>query len=260
MGVLNVTPDSFSDGGVFLEADRAVEHGLRIVEEGADLVDVGGQSTRPGSQPVTVEEETARVVPVVGELTARGVVVSIDTSRPEVAAAALGAGASVVNDITALGSPDMAGLVSEAGAGLVLMHMQGTPATMQLEPRYDDVVGEVRDFLVERAARAREAGILPERICLDPGIGFGKTIEHNLELLRHLDALTATGYPVLVGTSRKAFIGTLLGGVPPAGRVEGTGATVALAVASGAAIVRVHDVAAAVAVCRVADAIVRGAP
>ncbi|MGH9169119.1 MAG: dihydropteroate synthase, partial [Acidimicrobiia bacterium] len=228
MGVLNVTPDSFSDGGRFVDRARAVEHGVRLWEEGADLVDVGGESTRPGAAEVSAEEERTRVVPVVGELAERGMVVSIDTSKPQVAEAALRVGAQVVNDISALGDPAMAGLVAESGAGLVLMHMQGTPRTMQADPRYQDVVAEVREFLVARAARAEQAGIDPARICLDPGIGFGKLLEHNLALLAHLGALVETGYPVLVGTSRKSFLGQILDGLPPEEREEGTAATLAL--------------------------------
>lgn len=259
MGVLNVTPDSFSDGGRFVDRARAVEHGVRLWEEGADLVDVGGESTRPGAAEVSAEEERTRVVPVVGELAERGMVVSIDTSKPQVAEAALRVGAQVVNDISALGDPAMAGLVAESGAGLVLMHMQGTPRTMQADPRYQDVVAEVREFLVARAARAEQAGIDPARICLDPGIGFGKLLEHNLALLAHLGALVETGYPVLVGTSRKSFLGQILDGLPPAEREEGTAATLALAVERGATAVRVHDVVMARRVTRVADAIVRAA-
>lgn len=257
MGVLNVTPNSFSDGGRFLDRRAAIRHGLELWAEGADLVDVGGESTRPGSEGVPAGEELGRVLPVVEALAEEGVVVSIDTTKPEVAGPALEAGAAVVNDVAALGDRAMAGLVAELGAGLVLMHMQGTPRTMQEDPRYDDVVGEVRDFLVARAREAEAAGIPPERICIDPGIGFGKLLEHNLALLAHLGELVDTGYPVLVGTSRKSFIGRILDGARVEEREEGTAATLALAVAAGAAVVRVHDVAAARRVVRVADAIVR---
>jgi dihydropteroate synthase len=215
MGVVNVTPDSFSDGGAFLDPARAVRHGLDLVAAGAHLVDVGGESTRPGAGPVPVAEERSRVVPVIAELAAAGVVVSVDTAKPEVAAAAIDAGAAVVNDVTALADPEMARLAAAAGVGVVLMHMQGTPRTMQDEPRYDDVVAEVTEVLVGRAAAAVAAGVAREAVCIDPGIGFGKTSEHNLALLAGLPALTGTGYPVMVGASRKSFLGTLLGGLPP---------------------------------------------
>ncbi len=257
MGILNVTPDSFSDGGRYLDSSVAVKHGLAMVEAGADLIDVGGESTRPGSDPVSVDEEMARILPVVEGLASHEVVISIDTAKAAVAERAVRAGAAAVNDVTALGDPEMASVVAESGAGLVLMHMKGTPRTMQEQPRYDDVVGEVRQFLVARAERAEAAGIRRERICIDPGIGFGKTPAHNLTLLAHLPVLVEAGYPVLVGTSRKSFIGRLLGGVPPHQRVDGTAAAVALAVGAGAFGVRVHDVARMVDVVKVADAIVR---
>ncbi|MDP8957602.1 MAG: dihydropteroate synthase [Actinomycetota bacterium] len=259
MGVLNVTPDSFSDGGRFLDPTRAVEHGQELWDQGADLVDVGGESTRPGAEAVPVQEELRRVLPVVGELAHRGVRLSIDTSKAEVAARALEVGAAVVNDVTALGDPDMARVVAESGAGLVLMHMQGTPRTMQVDPRYDDVVGEVKAFLLARAEAARDAGIQKEQICLDPGIGFGKRLEHNLLLLARLDVLVGTGFAVLFGASRKSFIGTLLGGVPVEQREEGTAATVALGVGRGATMVRVHDVLMGRRAACLADAIVRSA-
>lgn len=257
MGVLNVTPDSFSDGGRYLDPSVAVRHGLAMVEAGADLIDVGGESTRPGADSVSVEEEMARVLPVVEGLAAHEVVISIDTAKAAVAEQALRAGAVAVNDVTALGDADMASVVAESRAGLVLMHMKGTPRTMQDQPRYDDVVEEVRDFLVARADRAESSGIPPERICIDPGIGFGKTLAHNLTLLAHLPVLVEAGYPVLVGTSRKSFIGRLLGDAPPYQRIDGTAATVALAVGAGAFGVRVHDVARMADVVKVADAIVR---
>lgn len=240
MGVLNVTPDSFSDGGRWLDAGAAVAHGLRMVEEGADVIDVGGESTRPGAEPVDAEEELRRVLPVVTAL-ARHTRVSIDTRKAEVAEAALAAGASLLNDVSATLAP----VAQAAGAGWVAMHMQGQPATMQQDPTYEDVVGEVRAFLVERA----EAAGLDE-VWIDPGIGFGKTMEHNLALLAHLDALVATGYPVVVGTSRKAFLGRLTGGAPPDDRVEASVATAAWALSRGASMVRVHDVAPTVAAAR----------
>ncbi len=257
MAILNVTPDSFSDGGAFLDTDRAVDRGLEAWRQGADLVDVGGESTRPGAAAVTASEELRRVLPVVERLHAQGVAVSIDTSKAEVAAAALEAGAESVNDVTALGDPEMAAVVAEAGAGLLLMHMQGTPRTMQDDPHYEDVVTEVRDFLTERAACAQRAGVEPGHICIDPGIGFGKDLGHNLDLLAHLGDLVETGLPVLVGTSRKSFLGRMLGIEDPRARDVATAATVALAISAGAAAVRVHDVATALQIARVTDAIVR---
>src|SRR3954471_12646865 len=208
MGIVNVTPDSFSDGGQFSSTDAAVEHGLRLAADGADLLDVGGESSRPGSQPVSLEDELARVVPVVRGLSGRlSIPISVDTTKAEVARQALAAGAAIVNDITAgLGDPDMAAVAREAGAGVVLMHMRGTPATMQRSPTYADVVGEVRDFLAERVRAWVAAGVPAERIAIDPGIGFGKTSEHNRLLLKHLDAQSALGRPVLLGVSRKGFL------------------------------------------------------
>ena len=266
MGVVNVTPDSFSDGGAVAgtagtDHEAAIAHGTALWDEGADIVDVGGESTRPGAVAVSSADEISRVVPVVAGLTAAGIIVSVDTSKPEVAAAALEAGAHVVNDVTALVNPDMARLCAETGAGVVLMHMQGSPRTMQDNPTYDDVAGEVGAYLVRRAAAAVDAGIRPDHLCLDPGIGFGKTFDHNLELLARLGELVDLGFPVLVGASRKRFLGTVLedAGIAtePVERDPATAATVALAVVAGAAAVRVHDVKSAVQSARVADAIVR---
>jgi dihydropteroate synthase len=257
MGVLNVTPDSFSDGGLHAEAGAAVRRGLEMLAQGADLVDVGGESTRPGAAPVEAAEELRRVVGVVRDLTAAGAVVSIDTSKPEVAAAALEAGAAVVNDITALGDPAMAEVVAAAGAGLVLLHMQGTPRTMQDAPRYEDVVAEVARFLAGRAAAAGAAGIDPAGVCLDPGIGFGKTLEHNLALLGGLPDLVELGHPVMVGASRKRFLADILGPLPPGERDTASTAAHVLAIAGGAAVIRVHNVVAGLQTARVADAIVR---
>jgi dihydropteroate synthase len=240
MGVLNVTPDSFSDGGRWLDAGAAVAHGLRMVSEGADVIDVGGESTRPGADPVGAEEELRRVLPVV-EALAPHTRVSIDTRKAEVAEAALAAGATLLNDVSA----SLAPVAKAAGAGWVAMHMRGEPRTMQQEPTYDDVVAEVRAFLVERA---ETAGV--EEVWIDPGIGFGKTMEHNLALLAHLDELVGTGYPVVVGTSRKAFLGRLTGGAPADDRVEASVATAAWALSRGASMVRVHDVAPTVAAAR----------
>lgn len=257
MGVLNVTPDSFSDGGRFLERDAAVAHGLEMAARGADLIDVGGESTRPGSEGVDAAAEIDRVVPVVEALVERGALVSIDTSKAEVAVAAVAAGASVINDVTALGDPEMARVAADTGAGLVLMHMLGTPRTMQEDPRYDDVVAEVRDFLVGRARAAEAAGVSREAICIDPGIGFGKKLEHNLALLGAVGELAATGYPVLVGASRKSWMTFLLGDVPMAERDPVSDVAHALAIAGGAAVIRVHDVVVGLRSARTADAIVR---
>jgi dihydropteroate synthase len=242
MGVVNVTPDSFSDGGVNFDPADAVESARRMLAEGATIVDVGGESTRPGAEAVSADEELRRVVPVLEQLA--GKPVSIDTSKAEVASRALELGAELVNDVTALrGDPTMAEVVAETGAYLCLMHMQGEPRTMQADPRYDDVVAEVAAFLEERLRAAVDAGIAEERICLDPGIGFGKTVEHNFELVRRLDELTALGRPVVVGFSRKSSLGRLLG--DPQATTGSVAASVGAAVAAferGAAILRVHDV------------------
>jgi dihydropteroate synthase len=259
MGVLNVTPDSFSDGGQYA-GEEAVHRGLEMLAQGADLVDVGGESTRPGAEAVEAEEECRRVLPVVRALAAAGAVVSIDTSKAQVAAAALEAGAAVVNDVTALGDPEMAGVVAGAGAGLVLMHMQGTPRTMQDDPQYRDVLAEVTGFLLTRAGEARRAGIDPAALCLDPGIGFGKRLEHNLALLRGIPHLAAAGYPVMVGASRKRFLEGILGPLPPQDRDAATAAAHVLAVAGGASAIRVHNVVVGLQTARVADAIVRVVP
>jgi dihydropteroate synthase len=247
MGVVNVTPDSFSDGGAFEDPVAAVLHGRRLASEGADILDVGGESTRPGADAVPVEEELRRVVPVVEGLAGLGLPaqISIDTTKLAVAAAAVDAGASYVNDVTAFrGDPALAGLVADRGLDCCLMHMLGEPRTMQVDPRYDDVVSEVKAFLEERMAFAVAAGVAEDRIQLDPGIGFGKTIEHNLELLRRIDEIVALGRPVVVGTSRKSFIGKITGR-DVTERVYGTVATCVLALERGARVFRVHDVAAA---------------
>jgi dihydropteroate synthase len=243
MGVVNVTPDSFSDGGAFLDAGTAVAQGLQLAAEGADVLDVGGESTRPGSDPVPLEVELERVLPVIEGLAARtDVPISIDTVKAEVAARALRAGASFVNDVTALRhDPDMAGVVADAAVPVCLMHMLGEPKTMQEDPRYGDVVAEVAEFLAERTEFAAASGIARDQICIDPGIGFGKTLEHNLALLRHLDRLAAIGPPVLVGASRKSFLGRLTG--EPQERREFAGVAVHLdAMRRGAWMVRVHEV------------------
>ena len=259
MGIVNVTPDSFSDGGRWLDPTAAVAHGLELEAEGAAIVDVGGESTRPGAEPVGADEEIRRVQPVVEGLSAslESATISIDTAKASVAEAALAAGASLVNDVTALrGDPAMAGVVASAGCDLCLMHMQGEPRTMQDAPRYGDVVDDVKAFLEERMAAAVAAGIKEDRISLDPGIGFGKTVTHNLELLNRLGEIVALGRPVLVGTSRKRFIGAIAGGEPD-DRVPGSLASIVIALERGASIFRVHDVAPSLAALRVAAATFR---
>ena len=256
MGIVNVTPDSFSDGGRYFDAARAVAHGERMAHEGADLIDVGGESTRPGVLPVSAEEEIARVIPVIRGLRRKiSLPISIDTMKSQVARAALDEGADVINDISALGfDAAMASLAAAEKAPVVLMHMQGTPRTMQQSPSYGDVVEEVRTYLHSRMQFAVESGVETERIVIDPGIGFGKNLEHNLALLRGLSALTALGRPVLVGTSRKTFLGKLLDAAPEE-RLEGSLAAAVAAVLAGANIVRVHDVKEAVRAVRIADAL-----
>ena len=245
VGVLNATPDSFSDGGDFLDPDRAAARAATMLDEGAQVIDVGGESTRPGSDPVSPEVEARRVVPVIQRIMAGGpdAIVSIDTYRAGTAKAALGAGARVVNDVTALrGDHRMAGVVADAYCPVVLMHMLAEPKTMQRDPRYDDVVREVREFLARRVEHAVAAGVQEENIILDPGIGFGKKLEHNLTLLRRLDSLVELGFPVLVGTSRKSFIGKITGVEEAKERVFGTVAANVIACARGATFFRVHDV------------------
>jgi dihydropteroate synthase len=257
MGIVNVTPDSFSDGGRYYDPPAAIRHGLQLVEEGADILDIGGESTRPGADEVTTKEELSRVLPVIEGLAANGVPISIDTMKAEVARAALDAGASIVNDVSAgRADPDMFPLVAERRVPLVLMHMRGDPRTMQKDPTYKDVVGDVFRFLAGRADAACNAGVSENHIIIDPGFGFGKTREHNLVLLRRLREFTSLGYPVLAGTSRKSFIGLTLD-LPVEERLEGTAATVAMAVANGAAIIRVHDVAAMRRVAGMVEAVIR---
>jgi dihydropteroate synthase len=258
MGIVNVTPDSFSDGGAFLDPTAAIEHGVRLVAEGADLLDVGGESTRPGADPVAIREEIDRVEPVIAGLRERvDVPISVDTRRAAVASAALGTGASIVNDVSAGADPGMFDVVADHGAGMVLMHMLGDPKTMQDDPTYVDVVAEVRGFLRQRLDAALAAGSRREQLTIDPGIGFGKTLEHNLALLRDVRSFSELGAPVLVGPSRKGFIGTLTD-TEADDRVEGTAGAVAWCAAQGVDVVRVHDVRAMVGVVRVVDAIVRG--
>lgn len=254
MGIVNVTPDSFSDGGLHLKSDAAVARGVELLGQGAEILDIGGESTRPDAEPVDADEELRRVLPVIKGL-AHLAPVSIDTSKAEVASAAIKAGASMVNDVTALrGDPEMAMVCADGGVEVVLMHMLGTPRTMQQDPHYTDVVSEVCDFLLERASWAVEAGISREKIWIDPGIGFGKTVEHNLQLLRETARFTETGFPVLVGGSRKAFIGRISGS-DEGHRVGGTIAACLAAMRGGAAMVRVHDVDQVAQAVRVAAAI-----
>jgi dihydropteroate synthase len=258
VGILNITPDSFSDGGEFLDPGAAVEHAATMLDEGADILDVGGESTRPGSDPVSQEEEIQRVIPVLERiLSARPeAVISVDTYRSGTATAALEAGASLVNDVTALrGDPRIASVIQEAECPVILMHMQGEPKTMQKEPHYEDVVREVRDFLAERAEYAVAAGIRPENVILDPGIGFGKNLDHNLDLLRNLDAIVDLGFPVLIGASRKSFMEKITGVQEARDRVSGTVATTVLAYERGATFFRVHDVRANREALAVAEAV-----
>jgi len=245
VGILNVTPDSFSDGGDFLDPEAAASHAANMLDEGTGIIDIGGESTRPGSDPVLQSEEIQRVVPVIERILAARpeAVISVDTYHSAMATAALEAGARVVNDVTALrGDPRMAAVVADARCPVILMHMQGKPKTMQREPRYEDVVGEVRGFLARRAEHAIAAGVGPEDVIVDPGIGFGKTLDHNLALLRNLEAIVDLGFPVLVGASRKTFIGKLTGVDEASDRVFGTVATTVLAYEKGATLFRVHDV------------------
>jgi dihydropteroate synthase len=257
MGIVNLSPDSFSDGAE-RTPDQAVEFALELVDHGADILDVGGESTRPGSDPVPAERELERVIPVIEGIRSRSQVpISLDSAKPDVQTAGLAAGTSAINDVTGLQHPDMVELAARARVPVVIMHILGTPKTMQDNPSYRDVVAEVSGFLQERAAAAEAKGIAKDCIALDPGIGFGKTTQHNLQLLRNLSRLAAIGYPVLVGPSRKRFIGEVLD-LPVGDREEGTAAAVALAVANGALIVRVHDVRRMARVAKMADAIVRG--
>ena len=262
MGIVNVTPDSFSDGGMLSDAAAAVKHGLRLLEEGADVVDVGGESTRPGSDPVSVAEELERVLPVVEGLRreAPEALLSVDTRKADVARASIAAGAHVVNDVGAGADPGMFDAVASTGAGLVLMHMRGEPKTMQEDPVYEDVVAEVRVFLGERIEAAIAAGIPRDRLCADPGIGFGKTTEHNLAVLRSIASFRDLGVPILVGASRKRFLGELSGTDDPTDRLDGSVAAAVWSASQGVELVRVHDVGPTVRALRVVDAIERGRP
>jgi dihydropteroate synthase len=257
MGVLNVTPDSFSDGGRYRGLEAAVEHGLRLVSEGAALIDVGGESTRPGAEPVSVTEELERVVPVIRALSSAAVVLSVDTSKPEVMAAAAAAGAGLINDVRALRAPGALAAARESGCAVCLMHMQGEPRTMQEAPVYADVVAEVRAFLGARVAACRAAGFATEQIVIDPGFGFGKTHTHNLTLLRHLRELTQVGVPLLAGLSRKSLVGKLTGRAAGE-RTYGSVALAVIAAMNGARIIRAHDVAATVDALKVVAALEGG--
>ncbi|TAJ80026.1 dihydropteroate synthase [bacterium] len=256
MGIVNVTPDSFSDGGRYFDLEKAIAHGVDLAREGADVIDVGGESTRPGARPVSAREEMERVLPVIrGLRRAVSVPISVDTYKTDVARAALDEGADMVNDISALRfDPGMASLVAAEKVPVVLMHMQGTPRTMQQRPQYQDAVEEVKEFLLSRIRFALEAGVEPDRIIIDPGIGFGKELEHNLALLRGLPALVSLGRPILVGPSRKTFIGKILG-VGPEERLEGSLAAAVAAVLAGANMIRTHDVKGARRAIRIADAL-----
>ena len=259
MGVLNVTPDSFSDGGLFLEREKAIEHGIAMAEEGADIIDIGGESTRPFSKPISSDEEIDRVVPVIAALAREiKIPISIDTWKGSVAREALKAGASMVNDITALRrDPAIASVAAESGVPVILMHMKGTPEDMQKNPVYDDVIGEIKQFLADAAKKAVEAGIPEDMILIDPGIGFGKTFDHNLQIMKELPSFLSLGLPLLIGTSNKSFIGEVLGKKVDE-RVIGTMATVAVAAMHGAHVVRVHNVKEALETVRMVDAIKRG--
>ncbi|MGA2915335.1 MAG: dihydropteroate synthase [Sedimentisphaerales bacterium] len=254
MGVLNVTDDSFSDGGDFPDTQKAVERGVEMAQQGAAVIDIGAESTRPGSKPVGTSEQIKRAIPVIEKLAGKiKIPISIDSRDYEVTKAALNAGASIINDVTALADERTARLAAEKKAPVILMHILGSPGTMQIKPKYEDVVGEVLKYLLQRAAAAQKAGIEEEKIFIDPGIGFGKTVEHNLEILRNIDVFVSSGYRVLLGTSRKNFLGTLTGKKEPKERIFSTAATVAIAAAAGVSIVRVHDVAAMMDVVKVAN-------
>ncbi len=261
MGIINVTPDSFSDGGKYANVEAAVMRAKQMVADGADIIDIGGESSRPGAEPITANEECRRVIPVVQALAEQfQIPISVDTYKAKVAREALSAGACVINDITALhGDPNMCQIIADAQAGVILMHMQGVPATMQKAPTYQNVVAEVHAWLTEVASQAVDRGIDSSRIMIDPGIGFGKTFDHNLEILRHLMQFRGIGYPMLVGVSRKKFIGRILD-LPVHQREEGTAATVAWSIINGANVVRVHDVAKMKQVAQVIDTICRTKP
>ncbi len=254
MGIVNITPDSFSDGGLFLSPKNAVRHGLELVDAGADILDIGGESTRPGAETVAFDDELERVVPVIRGLRAKtDIPISVDTYKAGVALAAVRAGATIINDVSALRfDRDMVEVVAESGAGVVLMHMQGNPRDMQADPEYHDMTGEIMDFLGKQVEIALDGGVQAGQICVDPGIGFGKTLAHNLEIFRNMGRYLGLGYPLMIGPSRKSFIGKLLDDAPVEDRIEGTAAAVAASVLAGAHIIRVHDVKCMKRVARVA--------
>jgi len=256
MGVLNVTPDSFSDGGLYLSKTDAIAAARVMSGEGADIIDVGGESTRPGADPVSVDEELRRVVPVIDELASEGVIVSVDTSKPEVARAAIDAGAEIINDVSAASAEEMSTVMAETGAGVILLHMKGTPRTMQQRPAYEDVLEEVVGFLRRRTETVTERGVRPASVALDPGIGFGKTTAHNLQLIAGLGEIADLGFPVALGASRKTFLGRVTGIEDPADRDGVTAVTTALGFERGARIFRVHDVASSRAALSITAAIV----
>ena len=260
MGILNVTPDSFSDGGLFFDRTDAVDRALRMVEEGADLIDIGGESTRPGAEAISVKEEIQRIVPVIEALAGKtGVPLSVDTCKAKVAEAAILAGASVINDISGLRfDPPMAGIAAKYKVPVIIMHIKGTPKSMQKNPVYTSLIPEIKDYFHEGIEIARRAGVQDEMMILDPGIGFGKTVHHNLEIIRRLNEFAGFEKPVLLGHSRKSFIGKVLGDLPVSERIEGSMAAAAIGIFNGANIVRVHDVRETVRVARIADAIKRG--
>ncbi len=259
MGVVNVTPDSFSDGGLYFQKDSAIKHALKLIDDGADIIDIGGESTRPGSFPIDAEEEIRRTIPVIEELAKKTKIpLSIDTYKAEVAKRALDAGASIVNDISALRfDPEMASVVAEYGVPVILMHIKGTPRNMQVNPFYNALIPEIISYFEESILLCKEAGISGDKIIIDPGIGFGKTVEHNLEIIANLKEFLSLGKPIAIGVSRKSFIGKLLGDAPPSERLEGTASAVAIAVFNGANIIRVHDVLEMSKVVKIADALKR---
>jgi dihydropteroate synthase len=260
MGILNVTPDSFSDGGLYFSNESAVKQALRLQDEGADIIDIGGESTRPGAEKISVEEESERVIPVIKAITGKvRVPVSIDTYKSAVADAAISAGASIINDISGLRfDPQMPKVAAKNEVPVVIMHIKGTPGNMQVDPTYKALIPEIMDYLMQGISIAREAGVPDDKIIIDPGIGFGKTVEHNLEIIKRLEEFTGFEKPVLLGHSRKSFIGKLLGDLPVTERIEGTTAAAAIGIFNGANIIRVHDVAEMVRAARIADRIKRG--
>jgi len=258
MGILNVTPDSFSDGGLFVNVESAVEHANKMMEDGADIIDIGGESTRPGAEVIPLDVELDRVIPIISKLSkSANICVSIDTYKSSVAKIALDNGACMVNDISAMSDPDMAETVAKAGVPIVLMHKKGTPKDMQIAPHYDSLIAEITQYLQDKIHIAEKSGISSDKIIIDPGIGFGKTVAHNLEILRRLSEFRSLGKPILIGTSRKSFIGKILDVSDPKDRIDGTSATVAIAITNGADIIRVHDVKQMATVARMTDAITR---